>query len=321
MPMAILNTYPLYSTEAAALADTAAVNGVPATPLVLSGPNWQGGQNNWIKYYMPQRPISTGGLLCMDLTTQNALGAPVTALKAASSGVRVAVPNNLGTGDAKTCSDLIYSSDQLVFAADAGATSSSEATGGGGRRLLAHQRRQLQRAAAAGGASLFATQVNIPSSSKAAQPARTTGALVTIMPQTFGAETPPATSSEATRTTPPSDTNTTAASPPPPVAAVSPPPPVATPSPSPAPVAAPTPSPAPAKVDKTTRGLAIAAIAVGSLAIVMMLAMVVLRMCGRKTHEDGAIPMAAAPGGAPAPSAGGAQAGMRMRHMGSGLKW
>lgn len=55
--------YPAYTTYAAALADTLSVNGVVSPPQVLNPSDVAGGA--WVKYYMPSKPASTSGKVCI----------------------------------------------------------------------------------------------------------------------------------------------------------------------------------------------------------------------------------------------------------------
>lgn len=67
LPLAVDNMYPLYTTKDAALGDTLAISGVVADPTVVYGALFNdGGANNFIKYYLPKAPASTGGVVCMN---------------------------------------------------------------------------------------------------------------------------------------------------------------------------------------------------------------------------------------------------------------
>ena len=55
--------YPAYTTYAAALADTMSVGGTVFEPVTVEPTNVAGGA--WIKYYIPSKPASTGGTVCI----------------------------------------------------------------------------------------------------------------------------------------------------------------------------------------------------------------------------------------------------------------
>lgn len=202
LPMAVNDVYPLYTTKDAALADTLAVGGVISDPKVVYGTAFNGGSNNFIKYYLPSKPASTGGVVCMFQGQYTALGL---------SGVTREDPNDTNS----VCAALVQKAI-LDLGGDFQATPTPS-----GRRMLRSIVPKAKTQAASG--LVIAHTFSVSSPTTSSQFAyQTSPNRVRILPKGFGTPLPPP---NAPSPNPPPNSPSPPSPPPPPPSPFPPPPP------------------------------------------------------------------------------------------------
>lgn len=58
--------FPVYPTSGSAQADSLSIGGNVYSPIILSGSDFGSTASNYLKYFMPSSPASTGGVVCVD---------------------------------------------------------------------------------------------------------------------------------------------------------------------------------------------------------------------------------------------------------------
>lgn len=174
-PFAARNVWPIYSTAAAALQDTAYVGGTQPAPYRMTGQLSAG--STFIDYFVPAVPMSTGGLICAPPAYRAAWGSDPQA-STTVFGARFGDSSGAGLDDSK-CKSLI---DEYA------ATASSPPPQTAGRRSL-----------------MQATRFTVSVAEQDKTPAINirTGASVRILPQRFDATSSDATPRALTESSPP----------------------------------------------------------------------------------------------------------------------